>query len=39
MNFLIMNNIDHPELIEEWKQNIDAAAYKKSKPRCKVTIN
>ena len=34
-----MDNIDHPALIEEWKTNIDAAAYvKQSKPRCKCTI-
>ena len=36
----IMNDIDHPALIEEWKQNIDAADYgKKTKPICKDTIN
>ena len=23
----IMENLDHPALIEEWKQNIDAASY------------
>ena len=26
----IMENIDHPELIEELKQNLDAAAYEKN---------
>ena len=25
-----MDNIDHPALIEEWKQHIDAAAYEKN---------
>ena len=25
----IMDDIDHPALIEEWKQNVDAAAYEK----------
>ena len=25
----LLNNIDHPALIEEWKQNIDATAYGK----------
>ena len=25
-----MDDIDHPVLIEEWKQNIDAAAYIKN---------
>ena len=25
----VMNDLDHPELIEEWKQNIDAAAYER----------
>ena len=25
----IMENLDHPALIEEWKQNIDAADYEK----------
>ena len=25
-----MKNIDHPALIEEWKKNIDAAAYEKN---------
>ena len=34
-----MDDIDNPVLIEEWKQNIDAAAYEKSKLRCKDTIN
>ena len=37
---LIMEDLDHPALIEEWKQNLDTAAYeKKSKPRCKDTID
>ena len=36
----IIDNIDHPTLTEEWKQNIDAAAFEKIyKPRCKYTIN
>ena len=26
----IMENLDYPALIEEWKQNIDAAAYEKN---------
>ena len=26
-----MDDIDHPALIEEWEQNIDAAAYEFSK--------
>ena len=34
-----MDDIYHPALIEEWKQNLDAAAYEKAKPRCKDTIN
>ena len=34
-----MGDIDHPALIEEWKQNIDASAYEKFIPRCKDTIN
>ena len=25
-----MDNLDYPALIEEWKQNIDAAAYEKN---------
>ena len=25
----LLNDIDHPALIEEWKRNIDAAAYEK----------
>ena len=25
----LFKNIDYPELIQEWKQNIDAAAYEK----------
>ena len=25
-----MNNLDHTALIEEWKQNLDAAAYEKN---------
>ena len=25
----VMEDIDHPVLIEEWRQNLDAAAYKK----------
>ena len=33
-----MDDIDHPTLIEEWK-NLDAAAYEKSKPRCKDITN
>ena len=38
--FPIMNNLDRPAFIEEWKQNLDAADYEnKSKPRCKDTIN
>ena len=35
----VMYNIDYPVLIEEWRQNLDADAYKKSIQRCKVTIN
>ena len=36
----IMGYIDHPALIEEWKQNHDPAAYeKKSEVICKDTIN
>ena len=27
---LIMDDLDHPALIEEWKQNLDAAAYEKN---------
>ena len=34
-----MDNLDHPALIEEWTKNLDAAAYEKSKLRCKDTIN
>ena len=34
-----MGDLDHPALIEEWKQNIDTDAYEKSKLRCKDTIN
>ena len=26
----VMKYIDHPALIEEWKQNIDAATYEKN---------
>ena len=33
-----MENLDHSALIEEWKQNLDADAQNKSKPRCKDTI-
>ena len=25
-----MDDLDHPALIEEWKQNFDAAAYEKN---------
>ena len=25
-----MENIDHPAFIEEWKQNLDTAAYEKN---------
>ena len=25
----LLNNLDHPALIEEWKRNLDTAAYKK----------
>ena len=25
-----MKNINHPALVEEWKQNLDAAAYEKN---------
>ena len=35
----VMNNMNHPALIEGWKQIFDTAAYEKSKPRCKDTIN
>ena len=35
----IMEDIDHPALIEERKQNLDADTYEKSKSRCKDTIN
>ena len=28
MNCFVNTYIDHPALIQEWKQNIDAAAYK-----------
>ena len=36
---VVVDNLDRPTFIEEWKQNLDAAAYKKSKQICKVTIN
>ena len=26
----VMDDLDHPTLIEEWKQNLDAAAYEKN---------
>ena len=26
-HILLLENIDHPTLIQKWKQNIDAAAY------------
>ena len=35
----VMDNIEHPALIEEWEQNIDANDYEKSIQRCKVAIN
>ena len=35
----IMEDLDHPALIKEWKQNINVAAHEKSKPRCKDTMN
>ena len=35
----IVEDLYHPALIEDWKQNINAAAYEKSKPRFKYTIN
>ena len=35
----IVYYLEHPELIEEWKQHLDAAAYEKSIQICKVTIN
>ena len=34
-----MEDIDHPALIEERKQNLDADTYEKSKSRCKDTIS
>ena len=33
----VKDDLDHPELVEEWKQNLDAAYYEKIKPRCKIT--
>ena len=35
---LIIDNLDHFALIEEFKQNLDSASYKKFKPRFKATI-
>ena len=26
----VMDDLDHPEFIEEWKQNIDASAYEEN---------
>ena len=37
--FPIMDDLDHPTWIEEWKNLYAAAFEKKSKPRCKLTIN
>ena len=34
----LIDDIDHPVLIKERKQNIDAGAYENFKPRCKATI-
>ena len=34
----LLNNIYHPALIQEQKQNIDAAAHEKNTPRNKATI-
>ena len=37
-NLTLLNNIDHPALIQEWKHNLDAAVYEKNKPINKATI-
>ena len=33
----LIDNLDHPALIKEWKQNLYAADHEKIKPRCKAT--
>ena len=33
----IMDDLDHPASIEEWKQNIDAAAFEKLNQDVKIT--
>ena len=34
----LLDDIDHPELITEWKHNLDSSAYEKSKQINKDTI-
>ena len=33
----VIEDLDYPELVEEWKRNLDAGSYEKIKPRCKIT--
>ena len=35
----VMEDIEHPTFIEEWTQNLDAAAHEKIYTKMKVTIN
>ena len=37
-NIPLLKYIDHPALIEEWKQSLDAAAYENIKRTNKATI-